>query len=72
MCAIFEDALINKSGQWARPISAYDHSKRPQVVLKATFFTFMGEVSITVYCEGQRETVQLFRLSGILTPNFPA
>jgi hypothetical protein len=71
LCVIFEDALVHKSGQWARQRSHFQPEGNSQILLLAEFSTFMGNISITVHCEGQCETLNVYPLSGTFSFFFP-
>ncbi|KAJ8130723.1 hypothetical protein O1611_g2903 [Lasiodiplodia mahajangana] len=62
LCAIFEDALVHKSGEWAKPAREFQKmEKSPEVILTSAFSIF--DLSITVHCEGQGETVEVYSLA---------
>ncbi|KAI0196609.1 hypothetical protein EV127DRAFT_417058 [Xylaria flabelliformis] len=62
LCAIFEDALVHKSGRWAHPGGKFQQMANSAEVILTSQFSMHG-ISITVHCENQHETLGVYNLS---------
>ncbi|KAI0544006.1 hypothetical protein F4679DRAFT_591894 [Xylaria curta] len=62
LCAVFEDALAHKSGRWAHPGRKFQQMAISSEVILTSRFSIHG-ISITVHCENQRETLEVYNLS---------
>ncbi|KAI1197632.1 hypothetical protein F5X97DRAFT_301578 [Nemania serpens] len=61
LCAIFEDALVHKTGRWAHPDRKQQQPASSAEVILTSRFSIHG-ISITVNCEDQRETLEVYNL----------
>ncbi|KAI0865889.1 hypothetical protein F4860DRAFT_526273 [Xylaria cubensis] len=62
LCAIFEDALVHNSGDWAHPGRIYQQIPMSAEVILTSQFS-IHKISITVHCENQCETLEVYNLS---------
>lgn len=63
LCAVFEDALVHRTGQWAHPDRKQQQPASSAEVILTSQFS-IHDISITVNCENQRETLKIHNLSG--------
>jgi hypothetical protein len=71
MCALFEDALVNKSGKWTSGKvidGGGDLVSTPHVTLTTSFDYFASGIPISIRCGDESSIVEIICLSGELLP----